>query len=134
MNQQKSESMWNYDNFIDRKAENCEKNSVYNVAGTLAAGVLTTPRNVATALPISCVVLEVPQVNRVSSERSPLIIRRRRVTRSQGQNAIFNWKILCLLIILVAGVFIGIHLLIIECEKIHFLLKLCLQCFNGFFY
>jgi hypothetical protein len=81
------------------------------------AGVPATPKKkiVATVFPTRHVVIEVPTENRIPSEASPLLIRRTRASRSRDR--ILNWKILCLLMILVFGVLIGIHLLVIECEK-----------------
>lgn len=60
-------------------------------------------------------VTQLPQVRRFT-ERSPLL---RRSAVSRDIQYIYNWKTCFLLGLLIIGIFIGIHLIVIECET-HF--------------
>lgn len=71
--------------------------------------------------------IQIPADRRgVLNERTPLIRRPR--ARATQLNALLDWKIFGLLLILVSGVFIAIHLLMIECE-LEFQLNLVLNLF-----
>lgn len=70
-------------------------------------------------------VIQIPADRRGAlNERTPLIRRPR--ARATQLNALLDWKIFGLLIILVSGVFIAIHLLMIEC-KLEILIESCNQ-------
>lgn len=58
----------------------------------------------------------IPTPYRRASERSPLITRTRQSHRES--EACCNWRIATLFMILVIGVFIGVHLMVIECKMI----------------
>lgn len=76
-------------------------------------------------------VIQIPaERRRVLTERTPLIRRQR--ARGGQLNALLDWKIFGLLLILVSGVFIAIHLLMIECE-LKFQLKVAINLFGKFF-
>lgn len=57
-------------------------------------------------------VIVTQSVGRLTSERTPLLLN----TRRDRPKGVCNWKIFSLLVILVGGVFIGVHLLMLECE------------------
>jgi hypothetical protein len=70
---------------------------------------------------------------RVITEDSPLIARRRFRRQQRHDDSICNWKILSLFFILITGVYIGVHLLILECMcKTTQLTKIIFQKINYF--
>jgi hypothetical protein len=90
------------------------------VIGALAGVPMSSRRyNVIRDLPKASIATKYRQhvVYRMPSETTPLMFRR--IRRPRTREVILNWKILCLLMILVFGVFIGIHLLVVECEEKH---------------
>ena len=83
-------------------------------------GISIAPRryNIVKALPVvQGIPAKVSQriVIKMPDENTPLIIQRR-IRRNRSRETVLNWKIFCLLMILVLGVFIGIHLLVNDCK------------------
>lgn len=56
-------------------------------------------------------IIQTQQIRRVQTENSPLLLR-----GISNSHYIYNWKTCFLMGILIVGIWIGIHLMAIECE------------------